>query len=310
MTTLVLGSTGFLGSTVCRLLDDFGMDYKGVSLSQGVDLRDESVVLDLLSNFRPEVVINCASFVGGLSFGKIAAREIFRNNLRMSIAITDGIFQVPVKQLITPISNCTYPGHLSLYTDDRWFDGRMHESVENYGFTKRSLWQGAQLLYESGAVEKINFPVFPNLYGAGDHDDPIRAHALGAICMRLLDLNQEEDTFVLWGSGKPVREWLHVEDAAMFIVKSIGHDFGPGVANASTGEGLSILELTNLIKESLQLTVKIQTDKTRPDGALCKLLQPSCELLEKVGWEPRWSIEMGIRQTALYYKSIKGNRSV
>lgn len=301
---LVLGATGFLGKTVCKKLTDKGFKYIPSSLSLGTDLRDEIQTFNLFEKIKPEIVINCASYVGGIQFGYKRPVELFQNNLRMVTNLLAASHKVNVKRFISPISNCVYPADSTLFKEAEIWDGPMHESVLVYGFVRKAFLIGAYA-YGKQFNDKIYNIVLSNMYGPGDHFEEERSHALGALIMKFVNAKKKNDPFVsVWGTGKPVREWLHVEDGAEALIKSINMQYHDGPVNVGVAKGVSIIEMAELIKNIVGYNGEIKLDITKPDGAIYKTVDG--ELGEKLlNWKPKIDFENGVKETIEWY--LKNN---
>ncbi|MBA7517205.1 GDP-L-fucose synthase [subsurface metagenome] len=297
---LVLGATGFVGRTVCRLLDERGRDYTGSSLSAGVDLRDETQAIALFKQTQPEYVLNCAAFVGGIQFGYDHPGEIFRNNLPMSVNILESCRQTGVKRLVNPISNCAYPARATLFKESEFWEGPLHESVMVYGMARKMSWVGAWAYNKQYGVDIISL-ILSNMYGPGDHFDPVRSHALGALIKKMVDAKEQSAPFVtVWGTGKPVREWLFVEDGAEAIIRALEIEPYLDPINIGVAQGVSIKELANMIKSQVGYEGELRFDLTKPDGAAFKTVDGS-QGKKLLGWQPKIGLQEGIRQTVQWY---------
>ena len=304
---LVLGSSGFLGTNVCKLLEKSCVKYAGASLSTGTDLRIKSDVDKLFSAVKPSIVINCASFVGGLQFGLAHPTELFVNNMQITLNIYQALEKYSTSKIINPISNCTYPGKLSLFKVDEWWDGPMHESVLIYGLTKKALWVASQA-YNTDFGISANHIILPNMYGTGDHKDEERAHALGALISKFVKAKLEGSTKVIvWGTGSPIREWLHVRDGAQALVRSIPLDLGRDPVNVGRGQGISIKDLAHKIREIVDVDCEICFDPSKPDGAPMKTIDGSTGA-SKLGWVPEIDLDSGLHETiSAYFNEIDKN---
>ncbi len=297
---LLLGHTGFLGMAVLKKLQGSKFDsITTASLSNGLDLRDFNATHEFIKRVAPDVIINCASYVGGIQFGLENKTAIYFNNMLMNISLYQAVNSLGVEKVIHPVSNCTYPSKFDLYEDDKWWDGEMHPTVEIYGFTKKAIHIAGK------SISNPNFNstelIFPNLYGPNDHMNEYRAHALGALCLRFIKANRSKDPkVVIWGTGKPIREWLHVYDAADSIVASISHPSPKKPINVSVGKGLSIDSLANKIKNIVNKNILIEYDTSKEDGAYSKILKPS-EWLKEINWKPEFNIDEGLRSAVISY---------
>ncbi|MFQ5683628.1 MAG: NAD-dependent epimerase/dehydratase family protein [Candidatus Binatia bacterium] len=297
---LILGATGFLGKAVCRLLRERGAEPFETSLSRGVDLRDARQTRALFDQTMPEAVINCAAYVGGIQFGFEHPGEIFKNNLLMTINIQEACNQFQAKRLVNPIANCAYPARVSVFREEEFWDGPLDESVLVYGSVRKVSWVGAWAYHKQYRTDTVNL-VLSNMYGPGDHFDPVRSHALGALIHKIIGAKERNQPKVeIWGTGKPVREWLYVDDGAEAMIRALSIEPYVGPVNVGVGKGISILELANLIKEIAGYQGELTLDTSKQDGAPHKTVDGSRgEVL--LGWRPRTSLRRGIEKTVEFY---------
>lgn len=297
---LVLGASGFLGKRVCKKLTEKGLEFVSSSLSMGVDLRDEAQTFKLFDTVKPKIVINCASFVGGIQFGYKHPVELFSNNLKMVTNLLEASHRAKVEKFINPVSNCVYPSHATLFKEEEIWDGPMHESVLVYGFVRKAFLIGA-FAYGKQFGDKIINIVLSNMYGPDDHFDEERSHALGALIMKFVKAKKQNDPFVnVWGTGTPVREWMHVDDGAEALIRAMDMPFHNGPVNVGVASGISVIDMAHLIQKEVGYLGKIQLDPSKPDGALYKTVDGS--LGEKLmGWKPSTKFEQGVKETVQWY---------
>jgi len=297
---VVTGKTGFLGKRVCRLLDEQGLEYTGTSLSSGLDLRDRAETLRYFDTVRPSFILNCAAYVGGIQFGYKHPAELFHNNLHMSLNLFEAAKASQVKRVVNPISNCAYPGAAKVFREDEFWDGPLHESVMVYGFVRKASWVGSWAYAKQHGLDVINL-ILSNMYGPEDHFEEERSHALGALIMKIVRAKQAgQPQVVIWGSGTPVREWLHVDDGAEAMVRAMGvaPSFDP--INIGVGQGISILEMAQLIKGMVGYEGDLVLDPTKPDGAPHKTVDGS-RGNRHFGWGPGRKLSAGIADAIEWY---------
>lgn len=297
---LVTGATGFLGQRICRLLAARGLEYRATGLRQGVDLRDRDATFNVFRDVKPDRVINCASLVGGIQFGYKHPVELFNDNLRMTINVLEACREQGVTRLVQPISNCVYPGAAAVFREPEIWDGPIHESVLVYGFVRKAAWVGSWAYQRQYGLDTINI-VLPNLYGPEDHFEEERSHALGALVMKIVRAKREQrPEVVIWGSGTPVREWMHVDDGAAAMVKGLDAEPFTDVINVGVQKGISILDLATMIKEFAGYEGALVLDTSKPDGAPHKTIDGS-RGRARLGFEPTVSFRAGVRETVEWY---------
>lgn len=297
---LLTGATGFLGKRVARRLKADGLDFTPTSLSLGTDLRDPDQTLALFEKIRPDYVLNCAAFVGGIQFGYKHPAKIFHNNLRMTLNLLEAAREFGVRRTVNPISNCAYPAKATLFREDEFWDGPLHESVMVYGFVRKASWVGAWAYAKQYDLDVLNL-ILSNMYGPEDHFEEERSHALGALVMKFTEAKRRGEPEVsIWGSGKPVREWLHVDDGAEAMVRGMAVERRIDPINIGVGQGISVLDMAEMIKEIVGYQGRLELDLSKPDGAAYKTVDGSRgEAL--MDWRPGIALEDGIRQTVQWY---------
>ena len=297
----VPGGNGFLGTRVVKKLKEKDIGFVSLSLRDGIDFRDFRRTKELFEREEFDAIINCAAFVGGIQFGYEKPGELFYNNILMSTNLIECSRLASVKRFINPISNCSYPGHLTRdFEESEWWDGPLHESVLVYGFVRKASWVQSWAYHKQYGFEAINL-IMPNMYGPGDHFDEARSHALGALIMKFVEAKRKEQPqVVVWGTGKPIREWLYVDDGAEVLIKAFEIEPTSEPINVGVGRGISILELAELIKDTVGYNGKIILDKSKPDGAPYKTMG-NTRLKSIFNWMPPTSLREGIEETVKWY---------
>lgn len=297
---LVLGATGFLGKKVCEKFEKSNQNFKKTSLSLGVDLRNYEETYRLFSTLKPDVILNCASYVGGIQFGYKHPAELYSNNLRMNVNILEAAKESGVNRIINPISNCVYPAEATLFKEEEIWNGPMHESVLVYGFVRKAFWIGSWAYQKQYGLDVVNL-VLSNMYGPGDHFEAERSHALGALIMKFVTAKRNNDPFVeVWGSGTPVREWLHVDDGAESLIRAIDKPAETDFINVGVAEGISIIDMADMIKKYVGYNGEIKLDPSKPDGAKYKTVEGS-RGEAYLGWKPEVDFETGVKETIEWY---------
>lgn len=206
-----------------------------------------------------------------------------------------------VKKFISPIANCSYPGtKIKILKETDFWNGPLHESVLVYGLVRKAQWAQTWAYHNQYKMNFINL-ILPNMYGPGDYFDPLRSHALGALLRKFIEAKNENTPEVtVWGSGKPVREWLYVDDGALALVKAINIHSSLEPINIGIGKGISIRKLAHTVRRLVEYRGKIVFDKSKPDGAPYKVMDIT-KGKKIFRWQPTIGIEEGIKKTYDWY---------
>ena len=298
----VTGATGFLGKRVVKKLEEQGHSPVETSLSLGVDLRDYPQTIGFFERERPDILLNCASFVGGIQFGYKYPADLFENNLLMNVNLLRAARETGVQRIVNPISNCVYPAQATLFKEEEIWDGPMHESVMVYGFVRKAFWVGSWANYRQHGLDVINL-VLSNMYGPEDHFEAERSHALGALIMKFVEAKRAGAPHVdVWGTGKPVREWLHVDDGAEAMIHGMDAKPTTDFINVGVASGISILDMCQLIKELTGYQGDLKLDPSKPDGAPYKTVDGS-RGEQLLGWKPEIPFREGVAKTIRWYEA-------
>ena len=301
MKVVVLGGKGFLGASVVDVFRRAGHDVEPCSRRTGIDARREPALTEYLGRIGPEILVNCAAHVGGIAYNEKCPVAIYEDNLLLGFTILRASYRAGVKKLVNIMPNCTYPGEMQLYSEARWWDGPMHPTVLTYGMPRKAIWVQAWAYQKEYSFQSIHL-VLPNLYGPRDHFDPVRSHALGALIRKVVDAKRQGLRRVeVWGTGKPVREWMYVEDAAAGIVRAAQRYDSIEILNLGAGKGCSIRELAGMVREAAGWDGEFTFDLARPDGAPMKILDVSRMRAALSGWEPPTRLRDGIARTIESY---------
>jgi len=302
---LVAGATGFVGRRLTRRLEQRRIRYVEASISTGIDLRN-GAFQQLCLKTRPTVILNCAAYVGGIQFGYRHPGEIVYNNTLMSANLFEAARVSGVARVINPISNCSYPNVASgVLAESAWWAGELHESVLPYGFARKASWVNAWAYWKQYGLSTVNL-ILPNMYGPGDHFEPVRSHALGALVKKIVDAQASGALAVdVWGSGSPIREWLYVDDAVDYMLLAMELPTSFETVNVGVGRGISIRDLAFLIREMAGYTGELHFDPSKPDGAPLKIMDTT-RLRAVFGALPSTSLREGIALTIQYYRSLVG----
>lgn len=298
--TAVAGGFGFLGKSIVKYAELRGYNVVPFSRRTGVDIRQLEAVSKYLKEIRPDIVVNSAAHVGGISYNAEMPVEIYEDNLMIGFNLLKASYEAGVKKFVNIMPNCTFPGVADIYSELGWWDGPMHETVLTYGMPRKALWVHAWALKKKFGLNSIHL-VLPNLYGPQDHFDPVRSHALGALVKKIVDAKREgKDKVEIWGTGRPIREWGYVDDAAEGILRATEKYDEIEIMNIGQGKGYTIKEIAHAIKQAVGWEGDFSFDTSKPDGAPKKVLDVS-KMKSVLGWEPPTDLGTGIQKTVDWY---------
>ena len=298
--TLLIGSQGFLGSHVKKELANKNIKFSEITGKSQVDITNLEEFNNFISEDKFDYIINCSAFVGGISFGFKYQADLLQINSLMATNIYEIAKIHNIKKVINPISNCAYPGDQTVYKEENFWDGAPHESVFNYGLAKRIFVALGKSFYEQYNISSYSV-VLSNMYGPGDHFEEERSHALGALIKKVAEAkNQDLKSIDIWGTGKPVREWLFVEDGARSLVKSLNMEEGNYLYNIGVNKGSTILEIAENIAKEFFWDGNFKLDKSKPDGVMKKTVDGAYGK-KLLNWEPEVKLDDGIKKTVQWY---------
>jgi GDP-L-fucose synthase len=304
MKIVVTGGTGFLGKNVVALLKSENHDVFSISKEEGVDILNYEKFLAKLDEIKPEMLIHCAAHVGGIAYNELHPVEVFEDNTHIGLNVVKACNEVGIKYFVNIMPNCTYPGNMNEYQEEKWWDGPMHDTVLTYGLPRKMVFGSCFAYCKKNSSFKPIHLIFPNMYGPGDHFEIIRSHALGALISKIIDAKESGKKSVdIWGTGKPVREWLYVRDGAESILKAIENinKFEPNeIMNIGIRKGVSIKEMAEIIKEIVEWEGDFVYQPEKPDGAMKKILVAE-KMKQKLKWEPPTDLKDGIKETVKWY---------
>src|SRR6266850_4204231 len=247
---VVTGGAGFLGSVLVDKLRVRGCQYIFVPRSKSYDLREQKMIVKLYNDVKPDVVIHLAAVVGGIGANLANPGRFFYDNAIMGIQLMEYARRCAVEKFVAVGTVCAYPKFASVpFKEEELWNGYPEETNAPYGLAKKMLLVQAQAYREQYGFNAI-FLLPVNLYGPGDNFDPKVSHAIPAIVKKCVDaVNSGAKEIVLWGSGTPTREFLHVDDAAEGILLAAERYNGSEPVNLGSAMEISIKELATLIAE-------------------------------------------------------------
>ena len=298
----VTGGAGFLGNAVVRDLDALGAETRVIRSSEH-DLRVPEAARDAVEG--AEVVIHLAARVGGIGFNRRNPAPLVYDNLMMGTNVFEQSRLAGVSKLVAACSVCAYPNltPVPFKEDDLWI-GYPEGSNAPYGLAKKML-----LVLSDSYRRQYGFdscaPVMANLYGPGDNFDLEDSHVIAAMIRKFVEAEERgDDEVVLWGTGRPSREFLYVDDAARALILSAEQLDTSEPVNIGTGIGTSIRELGDMTKRLSGYGGKIVWDASRPDGQPVRYLDVS-RARDRLGFEANSRLEDGLRLTLESFRALK-----
>jgi GDP-L-fucose synthase len=306
----VAGHRGMVGSALIRRLEADGFANSLVRDRSKLDLRDESAVAKFFDEEKPAIVILAAAKVGGIKANNDYPVEFLLENLRIQNNVIRSAYENGVRKLLFLGSSCIYPKFAPQpIPETALLSGPLEPTNEAYAIAKIA---GIKLCQAYAREYGANFiSLMPtNLYGPNDNFDLETSHVLAALLRKAHEAKSRKDRKLLvWGSGKPRREFLHVEDLATACVLLLEKYDSPEIINVGCGEDVSIRELAELICDVVGFDGELAWDTTKPDGTPRKLLDVT--KLRALGWQPSIPLRKGITQTYEWFlKNIAYDQSV
>lgn len=308
--TFLAGHRGMVGSAIHRRLRADGAEVL-TQTRKDLDLTDQRAVAAYLSDTRPEAVIVAAAKVGGIYANNTYPAEFLYENLMIEANLIHGAHQAGVNRLLFLGSSCIYPRDAAQpMAEDALLTGRLEATNEPYAIAKIA---GIKLCESYARQYGRDYrSVMPtNLYGPGDNFHPDHAHVLPALLRRFHEAARDaRPEVVMWGSGTPRREFLHVDDMAEAALFVMGLDRARYDANTEamlshinvgTGEDIAIADLARIIAEVTGYTGTITQDLSKPDGTPRKLMDVS--RLSAMGWTAKTPLRQGIEDTYSWFLS-------
>jgi len=303
MTILVAGATGLAGSAIVRELTRIGRSVVGIS-SKDVDLLDRNATFNYLDKLKPNAVINAAAKVGGISANNNYPVEFLSENIRIQTNLIDAAHSAKVEKFVFLASSCVYPKNCPQPIKEEYvLTGALESTNSAYAIAKLA---GIELIksYRKEFGNKWISVMPTNLYGPNDNFDLESSHVFPALIRKFIEAKKSNANSVkLWGTGKPRREFLHVDDLAKAIIVCLDNYDADQQINIGTGIDLTIAEIAEKIAKNTGFTGSIDWDLTREDGTPQKVLD--IQKITNLGWKPTINLDQGIKLTVEWYLENK-----
>lgn len=292
----IAGHRGMVGSAIERKLRAKGFNNIIVRSSSELDLRNQQAVNIFFELEQPNIVIHAAGKVGGIHANNIYRAEFIYDNLMMEANIIHASYLNKVKKLLFLGSSCIYPKSAPQPLKEEYLlSGYLESTNQPYAIAKIA---GIEMCDSYRAQYGCNFiSAMPtNLYGTNDNYHPENSHVFPALIRRIILAKKDNDaSVIIWGTGTPLREFMHVDDladACYFLLQNYNE---AGIVNIGWGEDVTIKEIAQLIAMEVGYTGAFEFDTTKPEGTPRKLMDTT--KLTKLGWKPSIKLQEGIRKT-------------
>ena len=308
MTVVIAGSTGLVGSALTKTFEGAGHEVIGINRSV-LDLLDLVATKTFINSTKPSLVIDAAAKVGGIGANNTLPVEFLSDNIRIQSNLMEAAYAASVERFVFLGSSCIYPRDCPQPIKEEYLmTGPLEATNSAYAIAKIA---GIELINsyrkEYGAKWISLMPT--NLYGPRDNFDLQASHVLPALIRRFVEAVENGSAkVVLWGSGSPKREFLHVNDLAQAVLKTSENYDSPLHLNIGTGSDLAIKELAGKVAAAAGFTGEIEWDTSKPDGTPQKVLDVS--KIKALGWEPTITLEAGIASTIAWYKEATARGEV
>tara|TARA_B100000674_G_scaffold337325_1_gene281920 strand:+ start:192 stop:1115 length:924 start_codon:yes stop_codon:yes gene_type:complete len=303
MSIFLAGHKGLVGSAILRKLKK--KKYKKIITidRKNLDLLDQKSVLNFLKKKKPKIVIIAAAKVGGVHHNNIHGADFIYENLQIQNNLIHGSFMNNVKKVIFLGSSCIYPKKSKQPIKEKYLlSGKLEETNEPYAIAKIA---GVKMCEAYNKQYKTNFlSLMPtNTYGPNDNYDTYNSHFFPALIKKAHECKiKNKKIFKVWGSGKPLRELIFVDDIADACIFFMNKNIKDTIINIGSGKDMRIKDYVNFLIKKLKIKVKIKYDDKKPDGVFRKVLDIS--VAKKYGWKSKISLEKGFDIT---YKDFVKN---
>ena len=303
MTILVAGGTGLAGSAIVRELERANKKVIGIS-SKDVNLLDRAKTFSYIKDLKPNVIIDAAAKVGGVGSNNAYPVEFLSQNLQIQTNLMDAAHEVKVEKFVFLGSSCIYPRNCAQpIKEDYLLTGELEQTNSAYAIAKIA---GIELIKSYRKEYGYSWiSVMPtNLYGPNDSFDLENSHVLPALIRKFVEAQRNNSPeVVLWGSGTPLREFLHVDDLAKAILVCLEKYDDSQQINIGSGDEISIRDLGQKIANLTGFTGKVVWDSNRPDGTPRKVLDST--KINKLGWKAAITLDQGMAATVEWYQENK-----
>jgi len=304
--TYVAGHRGLVGSAILRRLQNEGFSQLVTRTSSELDLRDRGAVFTFFREVQPRYVFLAAAKVGGILANNTYPADFLSENMQIQVNTMDAAVEQRVERLLFLGSSCIYPKFAEQpLKEESLLTGHLEPTNDAYAIAKIAGILQVQAIRRQYGLPWIS-AMPTNLYGPGDNFSPTGSHVVPGLIRRYDEAVQSQaEKVVNWGTGTPLREFLHVDDMADACLHLMEHYDGPDQVNVGTGTEVTIKELSELVARAVGYTGTVEWDSSKPDGTPRKLLDVS--KLRDAGWTAQVSLEDGLKSTVAWYRANHGH---
>lgn len=292
----VAGHRGLAGSSIVRLLKQKGYQNLVLRTSSELDLRDQQAVKEFFEEEKPAYVFLAAAKVGGINANRLYPATFLYDNLCIQNNVIHQSYKNGVKKLLFLGSSCIYPKNAPQPIKEEYLlSGYLEPTNDAYAVAKIAGIKMCQSYHKQYGCNFIS--VMPtNLYGPGDNYDLENSHVLPALLRKFHEAKiNQEPTVTIWGTGRPRREFLHVDDLAAACYFLMENYQEPDIINVGVGKDITIAEMAQMIQKISGYEGRLVFDTSMPDGTFQKLLDVS--RIQALGWQAQIGFEEGVRKT-------------
>ena len=301
MKILIFGSRGLVGSSLVRTFES-EKEYEVIGANRDTaNLFSFNETSKLIEEVLPDVVINAAAKVGGIVANNTNRTEFILENLKININVLESLINHPEIRLINLGSSCIYPlDALNPIDEDSLMTGPLEPTNSPYAMAKLTAIEIGNALKQQYGHEIVNL-MPTNLYGPNDNFSPTHSHVIPGLIYKMhkAKLNNDE-VFKVWGTGKPLREFLYVDDLSDAIKFIVNNNVVEEVLNIGSGDEVTINQLVEILKDTISFKGEIVFDKRYPDGNPRKLLNSN--KISNLGWKSSTDLESGLEKTYSWFK--------
>ena len=292
---LIFGSNGLVGKSLTRVLSNSEKISELVTSTRAdTNLFSLKETKDRISDVKPSIIINAAAKVGGIHANNTKRTQFILENLKINMNILEACIENSEIKIINLGSSCIYPlNAVNPISENSLLTGKLEPTNSPYAIAKISAIEIGKAISEQYGHKILNL-MPTNLYGPGDNFSEKDSHVIPGLISRMHKAKlTKEPTFDIWGSGKPLREFLYIDDLSKAIEFLINNEIDDDLINIGSGEEISIYDLSILIKEVIKYPGDLVFDKSMPDGNPRKLIDSS--KINNLGWNPQVDLNEGLK---------------